>query len=216
MSYILDALKKAEQERDLGRVPRIETVHDNTPRRARVLPWLIAGILLVNVVALIWWLRPATHSDVAMAVRQAPMPVAPPVPIAPVRPASPAAPPVNRMPSPVVVAPPVAAAPVVQAAPRAPVKTPVAPVVSAPIVAKPTADKAPLLRDLPADFRAEVPSLSLDVHVYAPAAKDRFVLINMKKYREGDQLAEGPRIAEITEDGVVLNYRGRVFRIARP
>ena len=29
MSYILDALKKAEQERDLGRVPRLETVHDN-------------------------------------------------------------------------------------------------------------------------------------------------------------------------------------------
>ena len=211
MSYILDALKKAEQERDLGRVPRLETVHDNAPRPARAWPWLIAGVLLVNAAALIWWLRPGAHSDVAGPVRQAPPPR-----IARSAPALPAAPQITRVPTPPVVAPPVAAIPVTPAAPRAPVTTSVAPAASPPVVTTPVATNVPLLRDLPADFRAAVPPLSLDVHVYAPSATSRFVLINMKKYHEGEQLAEGPRIEEITEEGVVLSYQGQQFRIARP
>ena len=213
MSYILDALKKAEQERDLGRVPRLETVQDNAPRRSRALLWLVAGVLLVNVAVLIWWLRPGAHSDVATPVRQAPLPAMQPPRIAP---SAPAAPPVTRMPSPAIVAPPVAASPVMPAPPRTPVTTPVAPVAPAPEIAKPAVTSVPLLRELPADFRANVPPMSLDVHVYAPSATDRFVLVNMKKYHEGDQLAEGPRIEEITEEGLVLSYQGQLFRIARP
>lgn len=205
MSYILDALKKAEQERDLGRVPRLETMHDNAPHRARALPWLIAAILLINAAALIWWLRPGAHSDVVGPVRQAPLPAAPPPRIAQAAPALPAAPQITRVPAPLIIAPPVAAEPVTPAPPQAPVAPPT-----------PAATSVPLLRDLPADFRASVPPLSLDVHVYAPSATGRFVLINMKKYHEGEQLAEGPRIEEITEEGVVLSYQGQQFRIARP
>lgn len=214
MSYILDALKKAEQERDLGRVPRLESMHDSAPRQARALPWLIAGVLLVNAAALVWWLRPGTRSNVARPVRQAQLPAAPR--IAQPAPAAPVAPPVARVPAPPIVAPPVAAAPVTPAPPPAPVATPVAPAAPPPVVAKPQTASVPLLRDLPADFRASVPPLSLDVHVYAPNPAGRFVLINMKKYHEGEQLAEGPRIDEITEEGVVLSYQGQQFRIARP
>jgi general secretion pathway protein B len=228
MSYILDALKKAEQERDLGRVPRLEAMHDNAPRRARALPWLIAGILVVNVAALIWWLRPGAHSGAATPVQQAPLPSVPPPPIAQAVPVSPVAPTINRMPAPAVVAPPVAKAPVTpvpppvaeapvaSVPPHAPVTTPVLPAAPAPVAARPAVTSVPLLRDLPAEFRAAVPPLSLDVHVYAPNAASRFVLINMKKYHEGEQLAEGPRIEEITEEGVVLDYQGQMFRIARP
>lgn len=214
MSYILDALKKAEQERDLGRVPRLETMQDNAPRRSRaLLLWLVAGVLLVNVAALVWWLRPSTHSDVATPERQAPLSAVQPPRIAP---SASAAPPVTRMPSPVIVAPPVATTPVIPTPPHVPVTTPVAPAAPEPDVAKPAATIVPLLRELPADIRTSVPPMSLDVHVYAPSATDRFVLINMKKYHEGDQLAEGPRIEEITEEGLVLSYQGQLFRIARP
>lgn len=68
---------------------------------------------------------------------------------------------------------------------------------------------------MPADFRASVPPLSLDVHVYAAANTSRFVLINMKKYHEGEKLAEGPQLVEITPDGVIMSYQGQQFRIAR-
>ncbi len=216
MSYILDALKKAEQERDLGRVPRLGTVHGNVPRRAPTLLWLIAGIVLMNAAALIWWLRPGMQPDVPTTVRQVPLSAAPPPRIAQLASAVPAPPPIKRVPAPKIIAPPVAMTSIDPAPARTPVTTPVAPAASAPVVVKPDTANVPLLRDLPADLRAVVPPMSLDVHVYAASATGRFVLINMRKYHEGDQLGEGPRIAEITEEGVVLSYQGQLFRIARP
>lgn len=59
MSYILDALKKSEQEREQGKVPDIKTVHHHpTPnQQPRQTPWLyiILGSLLVVVGAVSAW-----------------------------------------------------------------------------------------------------------------------------------------------------------------
>lgn len=58
MSYILEALKKAERERELGRVPGIGSPHETPPPRPpRRWPWVLAGVLLLNalVVAGLWW-----------------------------------------------------------------------------------------------------------------------------------------------------------------
>ena len=56
-------------------------------------------------------------------------------------------------------------------------------------------------------------SLRLDVHVFASQPAERFVLINMKRYYQGQQLQEGPRLDEITADGVILSFRGERFRL---
>jgi general secretion pathway protein B len=53
--------------------------------------------------------------------------------------------------------------------------------------------------------------LHLDVHVYSDVAIDRFVFVNMKKYREGDRLREGPLLESITTQGIVLQYSGQRF-----
>lgn len=63
------------------------------------------------------------------------------------------------------------------------------------------------LKDMPAAYRAEFPPLAVDVHVYNADPQRRFVLVNGKRYREGDPLAEGPRIAEIVADGLVVDWR---------
>ena len=57
--------------------------------------------------------------------------------------------------------------------------------------------------------------LHLDVHVYATKPSERFVYINMRKYREGATLAEGPVLESIRRDGVVLNYQGLRFVLPR-
>jgi hypothetical protein len=65
MSFILDALKKADRERNLNKVPTFTTVHipvDVTGRR--MVLWVVAGGLL-GAVALVWWLRPFTEPPVA-------------------------------------------------------------------------------------------------------------------------------------------------------
>jgi general secretion pathway protein B len=61
----------------------------------------------------------------------------------------------------------------------------------------------------------QLPDLHLDIHVYSEVPKDRFVFINMSKLREGSQLAEGPVVAEITPDGVVLGHQGQYFLLSR-
>jgi general secretion pathway protein B len=58
---------------------------------------------------------------------------------------------------------------------------------------------------------AGLPPLHLDLHVYSPSVPERYALINMHRVREGDTLPEGPRVIQITHEGVVLDYRGQEF-----
>ena len=60
-----------------------------------------------------------------------------------------------------------------------------------------------------------LPDLHLDVHVFAARPADRFVYINMRKYREGAALADGLTLERIRRDGVVLNYHGLRFVLPR-
>jgi len=60
-----------------------------------------------------------------------------------------------------------------------------------------------------------VPEMHIDLHVYATNPQDRFVFVNKRKYREGETLQEGPRVEEITRNGVVLSQQGRRFILPR-
>jgi general secretion pathway protein B len=62
-----------------------------------------------------------------------------------------------------------------------------------------------------------IPELRLDMHAYDANPQKRFVLINMKKEREGDMLPDGTtRVDTITPDGVVLDHEGTRFLLPRP
>jgi general secretion pathway protein B len=57
MSYILDALKRAERDRHLTHVPTLATIHASAhPTRPRWL-WVGGGVLLVNAIVVILLLR---------------------------------------------------------------------------------------------------------------------------------------------------------------
>jgi general secretion pathway protein B len=61
MSYILDALKKSEKERQQGMVPDLMTVQDvmaQEQKKRPLLPYLLLVALLLNVALLTWWLVP--------------------------------------------------------------------------------------------------------------------------------------------------------------
>lgn len=64
------------------------------------------------------------------------------------------------------------------------------------------------LSDMPVDYRATFPAISLDVHSYDKSAKKRFIMISGKRYNEGDTLPEGPHIAQIIQEGVVFDFHG--------
>ncbi len=72
----------------------------------------------------------------------------------------------------------------------------------------------PVWPQIPQALFAQLPdSLRLDVHVYAKNPAERFVLVNLQKYREGETLREGPLLEAITPEGVILSFRGQRFRM---
>ena len=61
MSYILDALKKADRDRHPAAVPTLATVHraPAPSRRRRLWPWIAGAVIVANLGVWLWLLRPA-------------------------------------------------------------------------------------------------------------------------------------------------------------
>jgi len=73
----------------------------------------------------------------------------------------------------------------------------------------------PTIDQLRLDGSLQLAELHLDIHVYSKDPAGRFVFINMVKHREQSRIAEGPIVKEITPDGVILRYQGRNFLLPR-
>lgn len=236
MSYILDALKKADQERAAGNVPDLETVHlrEPTVRKHYRWLWILAALFIFNgvLVALL-----ATRHDTGDAPgrRLAPderlsalpdttpsQTLAESAPV--VRKAPPrvvrTAPQVQEHPKVVVTRPvsPQVQPTTVQGLPAAP---PVAVVPPTPVAAQPSmtssssAGKLPEWDELSLDFRSGFAMPHMDVHVYDSDPSRRFVLVDLQKFREGDRLPNGAVIEKILPDGIQLSYQGTRFHYAK-
>jgi general secretion pathway protein B len=79
-----------------------------------------------------------------------------------------------------------------------------------------SANKIPYLSDLPNDFRQSVPKMAINVFVYSRDPAERFVIINMVKYKAGQLTKDEVAIKEILPKSLVLNYRDQTFQIAQP
>jgi len=227
MSFILDALKKSELERQRQTVPGLMDTRV-IPRRRSLPLWAVAlGVLLaINLLVLTYFLmRKSALVPHAPASAQVPTPASPP----------PAPAPQHFSP---LDAAPMYAPEIPVAATETPSDSAARALSRAPALADlgkpalhPILRADPLLsdEDTQADNQEVLPSISeislsgaqalpdlhLDVHVYATKPADRFVYINMRKYHEGSALQEGPTIERIRRDGVVLNYQGVRFILPR-
>lgn len=74
----------------------------------------------------------------------------------------------------------------------------------------------PRIADLPPGRRKKLPRLSLNAHVHAAEPGQRFVLINLSRYGEGDRVAPGLTVASIFPGGVVLEDAQGRFVLPRP
>ena len=222
MSFILDALRKSEAERQRGAVPGIAQIPFAAPRQT--LPkWALAviGALGLAVLGLgaAWWSTNRQEPTTSIVAA----PVALPAPD--VRPPTGTAAPTTAL-----IAPPAAAngaaatparerslaaalEPVLVDDPPAPARPATEPVTARPEPAA-TASPAELLPSTAA-LAAEgiaLPKLVLELHVfYRDRPADRLVIINGVRYREGSMLREGPELETIDAAGAVLRYQGRRF-----
>ena len=249
MSFILDALKKSELERQRQSIPGL--MDSGTPGvRARFPRWAIALVVLlgINLIALLVVLmRSGAPPASALHATAAPTParsaMRSPTSAGAEAPAS--APGDAQRFSPLDSAP--VYAPEIPAVGESAVGEPAdgsaaagsaahqpsaihPPAGAGGAIARAAHRRDPLLTD--PDYKAEeevlpsiselnlsgpqaLPELHLDVHVFATKPSERFVYINMRKYREGATLEEGPLLERIRRDGVVLNFQGVRFVLPR-
>lgn len=77
-------------------------------------------------------------------------------------------------------------------------------------------EKIPMLRQMSAEFRDDLPRLDINVYVHADDSSSAFVIINMRKYRIGDRIGDNLKLINIGVDGMTLSKNGKKFQIARP
>lgn len=232
MSFILDALRKSEAERQQKNAPGIASIPQGGGARSGPRwMWLAVGLLLVNLAVLSGVLLkmngdesqrvadnpPSTPSSVAADPLPKPAGDAP-VPATTVAGALPDTGARSAVDTQLVPAesginandPPAAAIPLAEAR----TVNEAASAVPAPTPATPPQVLASF-NDLRASGVLNLPDLHLDIHVYSGQPDERFVFVNMAKYRENATLSEGPVVQEITPDGVILDYRGTDFLLPR-
>ncbi|MEJ8567517.1 general secretion pathway protein GspB [Elongatibacter sediminis] len=66
---------------------------------------------------------------------------------------------------------------------------------------------------IPGSTRSGMPEMRIRVLVYADQPEDRFLLINDKRLREGDELEPGLRLEEIRRDRAIFTYRDYRFHL---
>jgi general secretion pathway protein B len=231
VSFILDALKKSETDRQRQTSPALFEVKVAAPRR-KFPAWAIglAALLAVNVAVLAWVLlrqpaaAPATSASITTpaAVSADPgrmvtltMPADSPstVTVSPNHPEAGVVAPSN--------APPLAEEPLLSSGePSVPPNYDAhdyAPALTTEQANDAAAERAGSLpsRDEVLARGTQLPELRLDLHVFAAKPEDRFVFINMRKLREGESLPEGVRVEKITLRGAELSFRGKRFTIER-
>lgn len=204
MSYILEALKKSEQQRrqqsnapDLGAIHQAPETAD-----AKTAHWPLALLVMALIFGAGFW---GYHIA---------------------KPSNPIPAPANREPiAPTVVQPPEALAPNTQAlyqdtpAKRdevtqlyqAPEHAVQAKAEKNPATQEST--KLPNIRDLPLTIQSQIGPMDYSAHVYSSDASRGFVIINGKRRYREDQLENGLMLVTVLEDKVVMAFMGQLFTL---
>jgi general secretion pathway protein B len=226
MSYILDALRKIEQKRDREDPLRKPTFSGELPpeRKKRALwPYILLAVLLLNGLV-IMFLVGSPKTDKGSAVTRALLPPQSPVGATKedrgaigetvkdqkeVLPGKDVAPPPGRT---VEKGTRESVAP----APAKPLVTerpPAGPKSGQEKMVAPPTDRVFSLSELPSAVRSTLPEFKVSGHAYSPDRQTRVARVNDKILQEGQELAPGLRLEEITPDGIIFGYQGYRFRV---
>lgn len=212
MSYILDALKRADAERERGQVPGLHSqaaaVQEDRhalPKQPRPGPisrkvlWAVLGLALAGALLVTLWPRRETPAPIAMTAPEVPptaavtMPPPPPAPLlsAPATPAPP-----------ILVPPP-------------PAQPSVAPAATQPATGTTQKSVGAVQRfaNLSTEQRAQLPQLTINGASYSENPAHRLLIVNGQVAHEGQEVAPGLVLERIGLNEAVLNQRGLRFSI---
>lgn len=237
MSFILEALKKSEQQRQQQqgspRKVRQRTLSFSARTSGRSLRWLLAASLPLTLLA-VWWLvsgpapvtlPPAATGQEVVAVTTAPAQasdLAPPAVIPPPVAVEPAPVPRDFLAEPTTSARNLAPQPAADIAAEPATDAEVATVVVAPpspraiasVTAAPVSAGLPRYLDLPRELRERMPRLTMSMHFHVADPARRLVRINDRLLHEGDWLSDDLQLVEITPSGATLDFLGKSFEMS--
>lgn len=230
MSYILDALKKADAERERAAVPGLHT--EATPLADDALPktlsvtTLAVGVAALALAALgvMGWQLWQHAAPPAATPAPVPAPPSSPPPMGMTPPMQPPA----QMPAPAPTLPasqPMSAPPQAQASQplatdsvkQSPPQQPVASRPSSTPTSTTTATTGtPILRlnELPEEVRRTLPNMVFGGAMYSDVPSKRMLIINGGVFHEGDQPMPGLSLDEIRLKSAVFSYQGQRFSVA--
>ncbi|MBT8120482.1 MAG: general secretion pathway protein GspB [Gammaproteobacteria bacterium] len=234
MSYILDALKKSEQERGHGNVPDVQTVHSSSLNyrddKKAVWPYILIVAVLLNLLAIGYFIinqagptettqsiaestdtTKATTGNTAITVKQEQH--TPPAPMADDS--------IQLQASGVssVSTTTTAGKNVNAAAQEKEPMTRETATVSETVTTKPAPQAAATdnseaiidFYELPDSIKQQIPTIIISAHVYSSNPLQRSIVINNNFMEEGEYVLDDLVLHEITQDGAVFNYRGTLF-----
>jgi general secretion pathway protein B len=238
VSYILDALRKSDQQRRRGAAPTllVGQAMAVAPKRPAFLAYGMLVAVLIAAGVVIGWPRPWQPEQAAPSGAE--LVAAKPLASTPRQLAS-APSETAPQPKPELQAqkakPPAQASPVlVPTKPQRPArekpKTDGAPLeadaamagnAEAPAPGQPggsaAADAARLqtvnsMAELPLSVQQELPAMAISVHAYSGNPRNRLVGINNRILREGEYVVPGLKLEQVTPDGMIFGYKGYSFR----
>ena len=219
MSYILDALKKSEQERGHGGIPGVQTVHSsslNYSNKKVIWPYILIFAVTLNLIAIIYFvidkdsvvessIDPAgiqTNENKAEALavnNNLPNKLADTLPAEPVRQ------PAQLLPAPGNI-------------PgnrdndgrlTATVADTVTEESSSPQYSAETVE----FYELPESIKQQLPAIIISAHVYSTNPVQRSIVVNNNFMEEGEYVIDGLVLDEITPDGAIFYYNGTKFHL---
>ena len=213
MSYILDALKKSEQERGHGTAPGVQTLHSSGlnyhSNKSQLWPYFLLAAVVINLAALLFFMMTKTGAETAGHEQTVSMASDPVVlearrtpargePVTAVKEAGQTETTVYKQ-----VTMPEPGRPVVNTTQnRVEIET-------ASLVQP--ANSIVEMDELPMDVLQYIPVMKFSAHVYSTNPLQRSMVVNGRFMEEGDRLNSDLYLAEITPDGAIFNYQGQLF-----
>lgn len=225
MSYILDALKRADAERERGHVPGLHThiaqPSAATPARTAwpATAWLMAVLPAVALMGAAWWWQADPLSTGLRTPFAAPVqtqPAAPTPPAAPPSPAPSGQPLARNAPTPAAMpllapARPDTPGPSARAEPGpSATSSSAAPESSA---KPPPPTPVPRFAELSPQARAQLPVVAVSGSTYSQNPAHRTLIANGAVVQEGQEIAPGLVLETIGPRSAVLNHQGMRYSI---
>lgn len=233
MSYVLEALKKAQAQREQGGVPGIHSlqvpyvaVEGKARPNLKPVLWAIAGLLVVILGLLAWrmggglWAPqdPVSPAQVATGSIPPPPVAAPPNVVlpAPARASEPVrdslSPGEVQLAGPAKAELPAAKRPEKARTPAAePAKGPTK--AQANVQAKDDGPKIYAVSELPEGVRRELPTLVISGGSYSSNPAQRLIIVNNQVFTEKSEPAPGIVVQRIEQNAAVLTFRGYSYRV---